>query len=130
MKLQHVIILQNKIDLIKETEAKEQHSQITQFVQGETALLASTIPHYTDSLNPLSVSAGTVAEKASVVPISAQLKYNIDIVCELIATKIPIPRRDFLVPARLIVIRSFDVNKPGATVNGVILSILSLIPSS
>jgi translation initiation factor 2 gamma subunit (eIF-2gamma) len=35
MKLKHVIILQNKIDLVKESQALEQHEQITKFVQGK-----------------------------------------------------------------------------------------------
>jgi len=92
MKLQHIIILQNKIDLIKESAALEQHKQILKFIKG------------------------TVAESAPIVPISAQLKYNIDVVCEYICTKIPIPVRDFISSPRLIVIRSFDVNKPGSSV--------------
>lgn len=45
---------------------------------------------------------------------SAQLRYNIDVVCEYIVNKIPIPVRDFTSPPNMIVIRSFDVNKPGA----------------
>ena len=61
--------------------------------------------------------SGTVAEGAPVIPISAQLKYNIEAVCEYIVKKIPIPKRDFTSPARLIVIRSFDVNKPGTEVD-------------
>jgi len=93
MKLKHIIILQNKIDLVKETQAFEQHKQITKFVKG------------------------TVAESSPVIPISAQLKYNIDVVCEYICTKIPVPVRDFLSTPRLIVIRSFDVNKPGTEVD-------------
>ena len=59
---------------------------------------------------------GTVAEGAPIIPISAQLKYNIEVICEYISKKIPIPNRDFTSPPRLIVIRSFDVNKPGAEV--------------
>ena len=51
------------------------------------------------------------------IPISAQLKYNIDVVCEYICGKIPVPKRDHL--AVLIVIRSFDVNKPGAEVDDI-----------
>ncbi|CAN0461351.1 unnamed protein product, partial [Laminaria digitata] len=35
--------------------------------------------------------AGTVADDAPVIPISAVLKYNIDVVCEYINCKIPIP---------------------------------------
>lgn len=59
---------------------------------------------------------GTIADQAPVVPISAQLGYNIDALVEFIVTKIPVPIRDFTSSPRLIVIRSFDVNKPGADV--------------
>ncbi|KAM7362899.1 histone-lysine N-methyltransferase Su(var)3-9-like [Cochliomyia hominivorax] len=93
MKLKQILILQNKIDLVKESQAKEQYEDITKFVQG------------------------TVAEGAPIIPISAQLKYNIDVLCEYIVKKIPVPQRDFNAPPRLIVIRSFDVNKPGCEVN-------------
>ncbi|KJE94009.1 translation initiation factor 2 gamma subunit [Capsaspora owczarzaki ATCC 30864] len=93
MKLKHIIILQNKIDLVREAQALEQHQEILKFVDG------------------------TVAQGAPIIPISAQLKYNIDCVCEYIANKIPIPVRDFTAAPRLIVIRSFDVNKPGAEVD-------------
>ena len=61
--------------------------------------------------------SGTVAESSPIVPISAQLKYNIDAVNEYIVKRVPIPIRDFTSDPRLIVIRSFDVNKPGAEVD-------------
>ncbi|CAH8646155.1 unnamed protein product [Schistosoma bovis] len=93
MQLKYIIILQNKIDLIKESQAREQYSQILRFIQG------------------------TVAQGAPVVPISAQLKYNIDVVCDYIVNHIPVPVRDFTSAPRLIVIRSFDVNKPGCEVD-------------
>jgi len=93
MKLKHILILQNKIDLVKEDKAKQNYQEIMKFVQG------------------------TVAEGAPVVPISAQLKYNIEVVCEYIIKKIPKPLRDFTSEPRLIVIRSFDVNKPGCEVD-------------
>eukprot|EP00730_Choanoeca_flexa_P016696 TRINITY_DN7946_c0_g1_i4.p1 TRINITY_DN7946_c0_g1~~TRINITY_DN7946_c0_g1_i4.p1 ORF type:complete len:349 (+),score=63.59 TRINITY_DN7946_c0_g1_i4:95-1048(+) len=93
MKLKHILILQNKIDLVKESQATEQHKQIQSFVKG------------------------TIAESAPIVPISAQLKYNIEVINEYICTQIPVPKRDFLSPPRLIVIRSFDVNKPGFEVD-------------
>lgn len=38
MKLKHIVILQNKIDLVKEAQAKEQYEQILKFVQGTLAL--------------------------------------------------------------------------------------------
>lgn len=34
MKLKHILILQNKIDLVKENQAKEQCDQILAFVKG------------------------------------------------------------------------------------------------
>ncbi|KAI8810790.1 P-loop containing nucleoside triphosphate hydrolase protein [Cladochytrium replicatum] len=92
MKLKHIIILQNKVDLITETAASEHHQSIVAFING------------------------TVAEKAPIIPISAQLKYNIDVINEYIVKHVPIPPRDFTADPRLIVIRSFDVNKPGAEV--------------
>lgn len=92
MKLKNILILQNKIDLVKEAEAAAQYDEIRGFIQG------------------------TSAAQAPVIPISAQLKYNIDVVCEHIVKKIPIPPRDFTSAPRLIVIRSFDVNKPGGEV--------------
>lgn len=89
MKLKHILILQNKIDLVKEAQAQKQYEEIKAFIEG------------------------TCAEKAPIIPISAQLKYNIDVVCEYLVNKIPIPPRDFTASPQLIVIRSFDVNKPG-----------------
>lgn len=93
MKLQHIIILQNKVDLIREQAAEEHWQSIVSFVKG------------------------TVADGAPIVPISAQLKYNIDAVNENIVKKVPVPVRDFTATPRLIVIRSFDVNKPGAEID-------------
>src|SRR4051812_10436159 len=89
MKLKNIIILQNKIDLVKEKEAASQYEEILNFIRG------------------------TVADGAPIIPISAQLKYNIEVICEYICKKIPVPVRDFSSSAQLIVIRSFDVNKPG-----------------
>lgn len=57
-----------------------------------------------------------MAASAPIIPISAQLKYNIDAINEYIVKRIPIPPRDFTSDPRLIVIRSFDVNKPGAEI--------------
>ncbi|KAL6751348.1 eukaryotic translation initiation factor 2 gamma [Haematococcus lacustris] len=93
MRLKDIIILQNKIDLITEVAAVNQHETIQKFIQG------------------------TIADGAPVVPVSAQLKYNIDVVCEYIMKRIPVPVRDFTSPPQMIVIRSFDVNKPGSEVD-------------
>jgi len=93
MRLQHIIILQNKVDLVKPDAAAAQHEQIRKFV------------------------AGTVADSAPILPISAVLRYNMDILCEYLVRKIPLPVRDFTSQSRLIVIRSFDVNRPGQDVS-------------
>ena len=78
MKLNSILVLQNKIDLVKEVQAKEQYKQIIDFVKG------------------------TNAEGAPIIPISAQLKYNIEVICEYITRKIPVPVRDFASKPRLI----------------------------
>lgn len=109
MKLENVIILQNKVDLVKEGQAVEHQRSIEAFVKG---MYGDPFESCMPTLLPL----GTVAESSPIVPISAQLKYNIDSVNEYIVKKIPIPIRNFLSDPRLIVIRSFDVNKPGAEV--------------
>jgi len=93
MRLENIIILQNKVDLVKPDAASAQHEQIRRFV------------------------AGTVADSAPIIPISAVLKYNVDVVCEYLVHRIPVPVRDFTSVPRLIVIRSFDVNKPGQDVH-------------
>jgi translation initiation factor 2 subunit 3 len=92
MKLRNIIIIQNKIDLVRDTAAEAQYGQIQSFI------------------------AGTVAESAPIIPISAQLKYNIDVVVENLIKKVPVPVRDFTSDPNMIVIRSFDVNKPGEEV--------------
>ena len=58
-----------------------------------------------------------MADGCPIIPISAQMKHNIDVVSEYIVKKIPVPVRDFTSAPRLIVIRSFDVNKPGEEVH-------------
>lgn len=59
----------------------------------------------------------TVAEGVPIIPISAQLKCNIEVICEYIVKKIPVPPRNFTSEPHLIFIKSFDLNKPGCEVN-------------
>ncbi|POO04152.1 Translation initiation factor 2, gamma subunit [Trema orientale] len=95
MGLRDIIILQNKVDLVQENVAINQNEAIKEFIKG------------------------TAANDARVVPISAQLKFNIDVVCEYIVKKIRIPERNFVSPPNMIIIRSFDVNKPGFEVDDI-----------
>jgi len=46
MQLKHIIILQNKIDLVKETAAVEQFQHIKKFVQGTVAEGAPIYPNF------------------------------------------------------------------------------------
>ncbi|KAJ2787262.1 eukaryotic translation initiation factor 2 subunit gamma [Coemansia interrupta] len=89
MQLQNLIIMQNKVDLVQEDQALTHYGQIRDFIKG------------------------TVAEGSPIIPISAQLKFNIDAVVEYIYKHIPVPVRDFSTNPHMILIRSFDVNKPG-----------------
>ena len=89
MDLKHIIIIQNKNDIaMKDNYARQQYQQIKKFVEGTNT---STSP---------------------IIPISASIKINIDVVIQYLC-KLPIPKRDFLSPPRFIVVRSFDINKPG-----------------
>jgi len=92
MRLKHIIILQNKVELVKEQQAQAQYEEIKKFV------------------------AGTAADDSPIIPISAVLKYNLNVVCEYLCTQVPIPPRDFTSNPVMIIIRSFDVNKPGQEV--------------
>lgn len=95
MQLDRIIILQNKIDLIfdKKEAAETNYKEIKEFING------------------------TKAEKSPIVPISAQFRHNIDVVLQYIAEYIPTPMRDLKSSPLMIVIRSFDVNKPGCDID-------------
>lgn len=94
MKLDKIIIVQNKIDLIfkKPNGPMKNYNEIQDFIKG------------------------TQAKKSPIVPISAQFKYNIEYLLQLLVSYIPLPVRDLQSPVRMIVIRSFDVNKPGCEI--------------
>ena len=87
--VKHIVIAQNKIDLVPKEQALEHYKQIKKFVKG------------------------TVAEDAPIVPIAAQHGANVDILIHEIEKVIPSVKRDPSKPARMYIARSFDVNKPG-----------------
>jgi translation initiation factor 2 subunit 3 len=90
--LKNIIIVQNKIDIVDEKRALESYKEIEAFVKG------------------------TVAEGQPIIPVSAQHAVNIDAVLQAIEQNIPTPERDPSKPPRMYVVRSFDVNKPGASI--------------
>ncbi|QKQ97978.1 translation initiation factor IF-2 subunit gamma [Candidatus Nanohaloarchaea archaeon] len=89
--VENIVIVQNKIDLVSEEEARENYEQIQEFVEG------------------------SVAEDAPVIPISAQQEINIDALLEAIDEEIPTPERDLEADGKMLVARSFDINKPGTS---------------
>jgi translation initiation factor 2 subunit 3 len=90
--IKNIIIVQNKIDIVDERRALQSYNEIKTFVKG------------------------TVAENAPIIPISAQRGINIDILLTAIEQLIPSPMRDDTKPPFMYIIRSFDTNKPGTTI--------------
>ncbi|MFB6291952.1 MAG: translation initiation factor IF-2 subunit gamma, partial [Candidatus Nanohaloarchaea archaeon] len=87
----NIVVAQNKIDLVSKEEARENYEQIKEFLEG------------------------TVADDAPIIPISAQNDINIDALLEAIDEEIPTPERDPEADPRMLVARSFDINKPGTS---------------
>lgn len=86
--IKHVIIVQNKIDLVDKEQALKNYKEIKNFIKG------------------------TSIENAPIIPVSAQHKINIDKLIEELV-KIPKPERDLKSPPKIYIARSFDINKPG-----------------
>jgi translation initiation factor 2 subunit 3 len=91
--VKNIIIVQNKIDIVDEQRAMQSYKEIVSFVKG------------------------TVAEGKPIIPVSAQHNVNIDAVLQSLEENIPTPHRDPNKPPQMYIVRSFDVNKPGATVD-------------
>jgi len=91
--MKKIVVVQNKIDLVTDEQAEKNHDAIQSFV------------------------AKTVAGDAPIIPISAQQRINIDALIEAIEEVIPTPKRDPNANPLLYVVRSFDVNRPGADIS-------------
>ena len=87
--IKNIIVVQNKIDLVEPERVKESYKEIKEFLKG------------------------TFVENAPIIPISAQQKINIDYLIKAIEEFIPTPERDTKKDPKMLVVRSFDVNKPG-----------------
>lgn len=77
MNLGRYVVIQNKVDLVSEENARKSYLDIRGFTQG------------------------TGAERSPVIPISAQLGYNVDVVCQYIAEQVPEPEHDLSLPPLL-----------------------------
>jgi translation initiation factor 2 subunit 3 len=90
--IKNLVIVQNKIDIVDERRALKSYEEIKNFVKG------------------------TVAENAPIIPISAQRGINIDVLLNAIEEVIPTPKRDETKPPLMYIIRSFDINRPGTSI--------------
>ena len=90
--IRNIVVVQNKIDIVSKERAKENYNEIKNFL------------------------SSTWAEDAPIIPVSALHKVNIDILLWAIEEKIPTPKRDPTKRPLMLVARSFDVNKPGTSI--------------
>jgi len=90
--IKNIVIVQSKIDIVDERRALKSYEEIQAFVKG------------------------TIAEKAPIIPISAQRGINIDVLLTAMEEIIPSPKRDETLPPLMYIIRSFDTNKPGTEI--------------
>ncbi|MBN2454581.1 translation initiation factor IF-2 subunit gamma [Candidatus Woesearchaeota archaeon] len=88
--IKDVVIVQNKIDLVSKEESLANYKQIKEFVKG------------------------TPYEDAPIIPISAQQRINIGALIQAMQEKFPTPERDESKDPIFYVVRSFDINRPGA----------------
>jgi len=93
--IKNIVIVQNKVDLTEREKAIENYNQILDFV------------------------SGSVAEKAPIIPISAQHKINIDVLIENIEKYISTPERINNQSGIMHILRSFDINKPGTPIKNI-----------
>ncbi len=90
-KIKNIIIVQNKIDLTSKEQAQKNYKEIKEFIKN------------------------TIAEKAPIIPISAQQGINIEQLLKTLS-EIPIPKRNEKDKPIFLVARSFDINRPGTKV--------------
>jgi len=87
--IKNVVIIQNKIDLVSESDAMKNYEEIRAFLKG------------------------TGFDDIPIIPISAQFGINIDAVLEAVEKYIPTPKRDLKSTPLMLTARSFDINRPG-----------------
>jgi len=90
-KIKNIIIVQNKIDLVSKEQALKNYQEIKNFTKG------------------------TIAENSPIIPVSAQQEINIDKILEEL-TKLEIPKKDTTSKPVFLIARSFDINRPGTTI--------------
>ncbi|MBM3247408.1 translation initiation factor IF-2 subunit gamma [Candidatus Pacearchaeota archaeon] len=101
--VKNIIIVQNKIDLVTSEQAMASYKDIKEFVKG------------------------TIAENAPIIPVSAQQNINLNLIKKKLLS-IEIPKRDTQGKPLFLIARSFDINKPGTSLEkihgGIIAGVL------
>jgi len=90
--IKNIVVVQNKVDLVTREKALENYKQIKAFLKG------------------------TVAENAPIIPVAAHYNLNISALIEAIETNLPTPERDVEKDLKMVIARSFDINKPSSKV--------------
>jgi len=98
--LKNLIVVQNKIDIVTRDDAIRNYNEIKKFVDG------------------------SVAEDAPVIPVAALHEVNVDLLVQAMQEYLPTPKRDSKKAPRMYIIRSFDVNVPGTTLEKMVGGIL------
>jgi len=102
-KVNKILIIQNKIDLVSKEQALKNYKEIQSFIKG------------------------TIAQDSPIIPVSAQQRINIEKIKDFLLD-IPIPKKDTKSDAEFLIARSFDINKPGTKIKdlhgGVLAGIL------
>ncbi len=96
--MEDIIVCQNKIELVSEKAAVKNYKDLKKFI-----------------------SSSSGKENSPIIPISAVHHTNIDMLIQAIEENLLTPKRDQTLTPRMLVARSFDVNKPGqspTTLNG------------
>ncbi len=94
--IEHVVVAQNKVDLVDRQKALESLKQIQNFLKDYGY------------------------EKAPIIPTSANFGVNIDMLIEALEKNIPTPKFDESKPMKMYCARSFDINKPGTKVENLV----------
>lgn len=92
--INNIIIVQNKIDLVSKEEAKKNYEEIKEFIRGSNA------------------------ENAPIIPASAQQGINVDKLLEELCN-LKVPERDKNSEPIFVIARSFDINKPGTSLDNI-----------
>ena len=94
--IRNVVIAQNKVDLVPKERAIESRKEIMAFIKG------------------------TAIENAEIIPTAAHSPTSIPPLLDALERNIPTPKRDESASPKMLIARSFDVNKPGSKIQKIL----------